>query len=161
MNHSLHADAKFSLSDMPRWALIVGGAAVMFIGQLALIFLGLWLLGPPAPHQMPLPNLPVAVQLAVIVVVMPFLETLVGQWLPIRLVTRWFNGTWKWAGAVSGIWFTCLHGYVDRAAVTILLGAAVLATIFVTEARRAGRPVLTTFLTHALANALVQALRLL
>jgi hypothetical protein len=37
--------------------------------------------------------------------------------------------------------------------VTILLGAVVLAAVFIVEEKRNGRPVLSTWLTHALAHA--------
>jgi len=49
---------------------------------------------------------------------------------------------------------------VALARMTILLGAMVLAAVFVIETRKRGRPILSTYLTHALANALVQFLRL-
>jgi hypothetical protein len=46
-------------------------------------------------------------------------------------------------------------------AVTILLGAIVLSAVFAIEAKRNGRPVLGTYLTHAAANTIVFSLQLL
>jgi membrane protease YdiL (CAAX protease family) len=91
---------------------------------------------------------------------MPYIETLIGQWLPIRLIRGALGQPWWLAGLVSAVAFTGLHGYTDRAALSIFFGATVLAAVFVIEARRHGRPVVITYLTHALANAFVLALRL-
>jgi hypothetical protein len=57
--------------------------------------------------------------------------------------------------------FTVLHGYTDCFAVTILLGAIVLSAVLAIEAKRDGRPVLGTYLTHAAANTIVFSLQLL
>ncbi|MEM5386777.1 CPBP family glutamic-type intramembrane protease [Paraburkholderia phymatum] len=133
----------------------------MFFGQIALILLGSWLWGTAPRHEKPFSNYSIEFQLFVTVVVMPFVETLVGQWLPIRVVSGILRQSWWLAGLASAIAFTCLHGYTDRAVLSIFLGATVLAAVFVIEARRDGRPVLSTYLTHALANAFVLALRLL
>ena len=92
------------------------------------------------------------------VVVMPFIETLAGQWLPIHLVRRLLKFSWWIPGLASVIVFTALHGYTDRFAINILLGAVVLAAIFVIEAKRNGRPILSTYLTHVLANSMVLCL---
>lgn len=70
-------------------------------------------------------------------------------------ILRWI------AGPVYVIVFTVLHGCTDRFAVTILLGAIVLSVVFSIEAKRNGRPVLGTYLTHAAANTMVFSLQLL
>ena len=132
----------------------------MFFGQIALIFTQSALWGAPAPHQNPLAHQPIPVQLFFIVILMPLLETIVGQWLPIRLISGVFRLSWRVAAAGSIALFTLMHGcYVDRAVVTIFLGAVVLAAVFIVEAQRHGRPVLSTWLTHALANACVLSLQ--
>lgn len=161
LRSSLDFTATIRMIELPRWGLIVGGATVMFFGQIALILLGSWLWGTAPGHEKPFSNQSIAFQLFITVVAMPFVETLIGQWLPIRLVSGILRQPWWLGGLASAIAFTCLHGYTDRAALSIFLGAVVLATVFVIEARRLGRPVLSTYLTHALANAFVLALRLL
>ena len=133
----------------------------MFLGQIALVLAGSWLLDEPASHARPFANRSFQLQLFVIVLVMPFVETIIGQWLPIRLINGGLHRPWRLAGFVSAIAFTGLHGYTDRAAVSVFLGAVVLAAVFVTEAKKSGRPVLSTFLTHAFASAFVQVLRIL
>ena len=158
--HALTVLTKRSWNDVPRWGLIVGGAAIMLFGQIALIFAQYALWGAPAPHQNPLAGKPIPVQLFFVVILMPFLETIVGQRLPIRLINGVFRLSWWVAAAGSIALFTLMHGYVDRAVVTILLGAVVLAAVFIVEAKRNGRPVLSTWLTHALANASVLSLQL-
>lgn len=160
MRSSTGSSTATLLSDISRWRLIAGAAAVMFFGQISLILLGSWLLGTASVRENPSANHSVEFQLIVTVIALPFTETLVGQWLPIRLLTGWLRQPWWLAWAISVIVFTGLHGYTDRAVLTILLGAMVLSTVFVIEARRRGRPVLSTYLTHALANALVLLLRL-
>ena len=131
------------LSDISRWRLIAGAAAIMFVGQISLILLGSWLLGTAPVRENPSANHSVEFQLIVTVIALPFVETLVGRWLPIRLLTSWLRQPWWLAWAISAIVFTGLHGYTDRAALTILLGAMVLSTVFVIEAMKRGRPVLT------------------
>ncbi|OLL32404.1 hypothetical protein BTH42_08170 [Burkholderia sp. SRS-W-2-2016] len=150
---------KRSWSDVPRPALIIGGAAVMFFGQIVLVLAEYALLGAPPAHDKPLAHQSLQVRVLVIVVVMPFVETLIGQWLPIRLINRVCRLSWRVAGFGSIALFTLLHGYTDRAVAPILLGAVVLATVFIVEAKRNGRPVVTTWLTHALANACVLLLQ--
>ncbi|MBB5443980.1 hypothetical protein HDG38_002604 [Paraburkholderia sp. WSM4177] len=157
--HALTVLTKRSWNEVPRWRLIIGGAAIMFFGQIALIFAQYALWGPPAPHKNPLADKPIPVQLFFITILMPFLETIVGQWLPIRLIDGVFRSSWRVAAAASIALFTLMHGYVDRAVATILLGAAVLAAVFIVEAKRNGRPILSTWLTHALANACVLSLQ--
>jgi len=148
-------------TNTPRWGLIVGGAAIMSFGQIALIVVGSWFFGAPPAHEIPFANRSIELRLFVIVVAMPFVETIVGQWLPIRLVRGVFRQPWWVAGLCSAIAFTCLHGYTDRTVVSIVLGAAVLAAVFVVEARKQGRPIFSTYVTHALANGLVLAVRFL
>lgn len=104
---------------------------------------------------------PAAIQFMVGVVMMPFIETLAGQWLPIQVARRLLTSSWWIAGLVSVIVFTVLHGYTDRFAVTILLGAIVLSAVFTIEAKRNGRPILCTYLTHAAANSMVFSLQFL
>ncbi|WP_250528307.1 CPBP family glutamic-type intramembrane protease [Caballeronia sp. GAWG2-1] len=133
----------------------------MFIGQIALILVGFWAWGPSPGHAKPFANHSFAFQLLVTVVAMPFVETLIGQWLPIRLVSGVLRQPFWLGGLASAIAFTCLHGYTDRAVLSIFLGATVLAAVFVIEAQRLGRPELSTYVTHALANALVIMLRLI
>ena len=70
-------------------------------------------------------------------------------------ILRWI------AGLVYVIVLTVLHGCTDRFAVTILLGAIVLSVVFSKEAKRNGRLVLGTYLTHAAANTMVFSLQLL
>ncbi|MEX3786292.1 CPBP family glutamic-type intramembrane protease [Paraburkholderia sp. BR14374] len=131
----------------------------MFFGQIALIFAQYALWGAPAPHTIPLADKPIVVQVFFIVILMPLPETIVGQWLPIRLINGIFRLSWRIAAVGSIALFTLMHGYVDRAVASILLGAVVLATVFIVEAKRKGRPVLSTWLTHALANACVLSLQ--
>ncbi|NML32701.1 CPBP family intramembrane metalloprotease [Paraburkholderia sp. G-4-1-8] len=131
----------------------------MFVGQIVLIFAEYALWGPPVPHPNPLAHQSIAVRFFFIVMLMPFLETIVGQWLPIRLMHGVFHLSWRVAAAGSIVLFTLMHGYTDRAVIAILLGAVVLATVFVIEAKRGGWPVLSTYLTHALANACVLSLQ--
>ncbi|WP_241496025.1 CPBP family glutamic-type intramembrane protease [Paraburkholderia monticola] len=157
--HALSVITKRNWNEVPRWGLIIGGAAIMFFGQIALIFAQYALWGPLAPHKNPLAHQPILVQLLFIAILMPFLETIVGQWLPIRLINGVFRLSWRFAAAGSIALFTLMHGYVDRAVVSILLGAVVLAAVFIVEAKRSGRPVLSTWLTHALANACVLSLQ--
>ncbi|PRY04590.1 hypothetical protein B0G73_112270 [Paraburkholderia sp. BL25I1N1] len=121
MRPSINFDAKFRLVELPRWGLVVGGAAVMFLGQIALILLGSWLWGPAPGHEKPFANHSIGFQLLVTVVAMPFVETLIGQWIPIRLVSGALRQPWWLAGLASAIAFTCLHGYTDRAALSIFL----------------------------------------
>ncbi|MGF6486187.1 CPBP family glutamic-type intramembrane protease [Paraburkholderia sp. JPY419] len=158
--HALTALTKRrSWNEVPRWGLIIGGAAIMFFGQIALIFAQYALWGAPAPHKIPLADKPIVVQVFFIVILMPLLETIVGQWLPIRLINGVFRLSWRIAAVGSIALFTLMHGYVDRAVVSILLGAVVLAAVFIVEAKRKGRPVLCTWVTHALANACVLSLQ--
>jgi membrane protease YdiL (CAAX protease family) len=145
-------------ATVPRWILIAGGAALMFFGQILLVLIEWWTLGEPPAHPASFPQLSAEFQIILAVVVAPFLETIVGQWLPIRLVNGRFGQPWWVAGIASAIIFTCLHGYLDRRAINVMLGAWVLATVFIAEARRSGRPILSTSLTHALANGMVVAL---
>jgi hypothetical protein len=158
---ALSALTNRSWTGISRPALIIGGAALMFFGQIALILVQYALLGAPPAHAAPLANLSPQVRLLVIVVLMPFVETIIGQWLPVWLIRRVGGLSWRLAGFGSIALFTLLHGYADRAAVTILLGATVLAFVFIVEAKRAGSPVLSTWLTHALANACVLSLQAL
>lgn len=154
-------DIQKRLLQAPRWGLILGGAAAMFLGQLLWALVAAWTMGPVPPGGNPMAGYSAGMQLLGGVVLMPFLETLVGQWLPIRAVRRLCAAPWWVAGLASVALFTVLHGYTDRFAINILLGATVLAAIFAIEAKRHGRPVLSTWLTHALANLMVLGLQLL
>jgi membrane protease YdiL (CAAX protease family) len=141
--------------------LIVAGAALMFAGQILLILTSWWILGTGDAQERPFENRSIEFKLLVIVVVMPYVETLIGQWAPIRLLAGVLRQPWWHAWLGSTIVFTCLHGSTDRNVLSIFLGAMVLAGVFVIEARRRGRPVLCAYLTHALANAMVLSLQLL
>lgn len=127
----------------------------MFSGQILWAVFTTVAIGPVAPGSNPMAKYSVGIQLIGGVLVMPFLETLAGQWLPIRVARRLLTSSWGIAGLTSVIVFTVLHGYTDRFAVNILLGAIVLSAVFVIEAKRNGRPVLSTYLTHAIANSMV------
>lgn len=83
------------------------------------------------------------------------------QSLPIQVIRRLLTSSWWIAGLVSVIVFTAMHGCTDRFAVTILLGAMVLSAVFAIEAKRNGRPVLCTYLTHVAANSKVFSLQFL
>lgn len=131
----------------------------MFFGQILLALLTVWVVGPVLPSANPMAKYSAGVLLIGGIVVMPFIETLAGQWLPIQMVRRLLNSSWWISGLASVIVFTVLHGYTDHFAINILLGAVVLSAIFVIEAKRNGRPVLSTYLTHALANSMVFCLQ--
>lgn len=133
----------------------------MFCGQILWALFAILALGPGPTAVNPMAKYSVSIQLMGGVVFMPFLETLAGQWLPIRLARRLLASPWWAAAFVSVIVFTVLHGFTDRYAVNILIGAIVLSAIFVIEAKRHGRPVLSTYLTHALANTMVFCLQTL
>ena len=154
-------DIPHRLRQAPRWMLILGGAAAMFLGQMLWALVAVWTMGPVPPGVPPMAGYSAGLQLLGGVVVMPFLETLVGQWLPMRTVRRLWTAPWWVAGLASVTVFTALHGYTDRFAINILLGAVVLAAIFAIEAQRDGRLVLSTWLTHALANLMVFGLQCL
>lgn len=127
----------------------------MFFGQILWALLTVWAVGPVPPGANPMAKYSTDILLIGGVVVMPFIETLAGQWLPIQIVRRLLKYSWWISGLASVIVFTVLHGYTDRFAINILLGAVVLSAIFVIEAKRNGRPVLSTYLTHAFANSMV------
>lgn len=131
----------------------------MVVGQMVLIPLGNWLWGAAPAGQNSMDKYAVAFQWTAGVVAMPFIETLLGQYLPIRLLRGSMRQSWVVAALVSALVFTGLHGYTDRSALPMFLGGCVLAGIFVTEAQRQGRPILSTYLTHAMANAMVLCLR--
>ena len=154
-------DAPTRLLAAPRWMMVIGGAAVMFCGQIIWVLLTTWSIGPVPPGSNPMAKYPAGIQFMVGVVMMPFIETLAGQWLPIQVARRLLTSSWWIAGLVSVIVFTVLHGYTDRFAVTILLGAIVLSAVFTIEAKRNGRPILCTYLTHAAANSMVFSLQFL
>lgn len=131
----------------------------MFFGQILWALLTVWVVGPVQSGGNPMAKYSAGILLIGGVVVMPFIETLAGQWLPIQIVRRLLKSSWWISGLASVIVFTVLHGYTDRFAINILLGAVVLSAIFVIEAKRHGRPVLSTYLTHALANTMVFCLQ--
>lgn len=56
---------------------------------------------------------------------------------------------------------TVLHGYTDRFKVAILLGAIAPSTVLAIEAKRNGRPIPCTYLTHAAANSMALSLQFL
>ncbi|NIF81897.1 hypothetical protein F3J24_00005 [Comamonas sp. Tr-654] len=149
------------LLNAPRWMLILGGAGIMFFGQMLWVLFTVWAIGPVPSAANSMAKYSLGIQLIGGVVVMPFIETLAGQWLPIQMVRRLFRSPWWIAGLASVIVFTVSHGYTGRFAVTILLGAIVLSAIFVIETKRNGRPILCTYLTHAAANSMVFSLQFL
>lgn len=133
----------------------------MFFGQILWALFAIWAIGPVPSAANPMTKYSSTMLLIGGVVFMPFIETLVGQWLPIRLAHRFLASPWWVAGLVSAIVFTLLHGFTDRFTVNILIGAIVLSAIFVIEAKRHGTPVLSTYLAHALANSMVFCLHTL
>lgn len=72
------------------------------------------------PDANPMTRYPAGIEFMVGLVMMPFIETFAGQWLPIQLTRRQPTSSWWIAGLVSVTVFTVLHGYTDRFAVTIL-----------------------------------------
>lgn len=133
----------------------------MFFGQILWAFFSIWAVGPVPSAANPSAKYSSSILLIGGVVFMPFFETLAGQWLPIRLARHFLASPWWLAGLASAIVFTLLHGFTDRFAVNILIGATVLSAIFVIEAKRHGTPILCTYLTHALANSMVFCLQTL
>lgn len=133
----------------------------MFFGQLLWALFAVWAIGPVPSAINPMAKYSAIIHLIGGVLLMPFIETLAGQWLPIRMARRLLASPWWVAGLVSAILFTVLHGFTDRFSVNILIGAIVLSAIFVIEAKRHGTPVLSTYLTHALANSMVFCLQTL
>ena len=115
-------------------------------------------MGAPAPEADPTATSWTELQAVETIVFLPFVETLIGQWLPIQLLRRFFKSPWWLAGLVSAIWFTVLHGYTDRMVINMLVGAVVLSAIFIIEVQRNGWPIFSTYLAHALANAMVVVL---
>ena len=157
----MHFNTPTLLLAAPRWILILGGACIMFLGQMLWAFFAIWVIGPVPSVASPLDKYSSSVLLIGGVVFMPFVETFAGQWLPIRLARHFLAAQWWVAGLVSAFVFTLLHGFTDRFTVNILIGAIVLSAIFVIEAKRHGTPVLSTYLTHALANSMVFCLQTL
>lgn len=133
----------------------------MFFGQILWTVFAIWAIGPVPSASNPMAKYSSSILLIGGVVFMPFIETLAGQWLPIQLARRFLASPWWIAGLVSAIVFTLLHGFTDRFTVNILIGAIVLSAIFVIEAKRHGTPVISTYLTHALANSMVFCLQIL
>jgi membrane protease YdiL (CAAX protease family) len=91
-------------------------------------------------------------KLIVGVLLAPLYETLVAQWVIMKLVHGPLRQRWWIASMVSSVVFAVAHGHSDRWFFNMLAGGAVFATVFAVEARRRGRPVFTTFATHAVHN---------
>lgn len=157
----MNLDIRNRLFTTPQWMLILGAACTMFFGQVLWSVLASVVSGPLSPEADPSPQWTQLPEIALGVVVLPYLETLIGQWLPIYLVRRFITSSWWVAGLVSAIWFTVLHAYTDRMAVNMLIGAVVLAAVFILEKQRKGSPIVSTYLTHALSNAMVFGLQFL
>ncbi|WP_460908051.1 hypothetical protein [Paraburkholderia jirisanensis] len=64
---------------IPGWGLAIGGATLMFFDQIVLILIGTWLWGAVPEHEKPFSDRSIGLQLFVIVVAMPYIETLIGQ----------------------------------------------------------------------------------
>jgi hypothetical protein len=65
--------------------LVIGGAAVMFCGQIIWDLLATWSIGPVPSGSNPMSSYRAGIQFMVAPVMMPFIETCAGQWLPIQL----------------------------------------------------------------------------
>jgi hypothetical protein len=144
-----------ALEKTHRWMLVVGGAVVAIGAQFVIANCAKWIFGPPHIPPDIFEHRSIAAKLIVGVLLAPFYETLLAQWAIMKFVHGLLRQPWWIAGMTSSILFAMAHGYTDRWFFNLLAGGAVFATVFAIEARRRGRPVFTTFATHAAHNGLV------
>ncbi|KGG84834.1 MULTISPECIES: hypothetical protein [Comamonas] len=76
----MHLNTPTQLLAAPKWMLILGGACIMFFGQILWAFFAIWAIGPVPSAANPLAKYSSSILLIGGVVFMPFFETLAGQW---------------------------------------------------------------------------------
>ncbi|MGF6773626.1 hypothetical protein P3T18_006140 [Paraburkholderia sp. GAS199] len=130
---------------------VVGALAILAAQSLISISLG-GLLGYPLPDADPFAARPYWLKVLGVAVIAPFFETLVFQWALIGVLRGPLRRSWFVAGCVSALIFGLAHGHTDWRAVRMVATAAILAAVFIIEARRAGPAFKATFFTHALFN---------
>lgn len=159
-NMNSWAGYAFARLAVTRWA----ESRVILVPVSALAILALqWLMsvssralfGDFATAEDPLEKYNYPLQIVFGVFIAPFYETLIFQWLLIASARRVRLG-WPMAWLLSIVVFAGAHDSIGRWFVGMAIAGGVLAGVYIIERHKSeGRPITTTFLVHALFNAIV------
>jgi len=158
--HLHHAAALWrKFAGLPRWQLVAGSVVLGFAMQIGIASVARAIFGMGETHVDALEGKPVEQQWLLGVLMAPLAETLLFQWLPLRLLRRALQLPWSIACPLSALAFAFAHGYSGREFLSLLSIGAILCGVFAIESQKAkGRPFWTTFAVHSLFNALVRVI---